>query len=148
MRLARPKAPVPMRHSTSPRMSLHQFLRALTCRLPRISGPFGRVIAAAFDCAGSAYQVSICRGLVRSRMSQLQNATPSDQTGELLARSRRKCMNDKGSMGAIALVAAMVIVGIGGANAHDEKKYPDLSGQWKRPPGIANQFDVSKPQRL
>ena len=57
-------------------------------------------------------------------------------------------MNDRGSMGAIALAAAMVMVGIAGANAHDEKKYPDLSGQWKRPPGIANQFDISKPQRL
>src|SRR5215831_18223467 len=57
-------------------------------------------------------------------------------------------MNDRGSMRTIALAAAMVMGGIAGANAHDERKYPDLSGQWKRPPGIANQFDISKPQRL
>jgi len=23
-------------------------------------------------------------------------------------------------------------------------KYPDLSGQWKRPPGVSNQYDISK----
>ena len=51
------------------------------------------------------------------------------------------------SIGALALATAM-IVGVAGAQAHDEKKYPDFGGQWKRPPGIANQFDISKPQRL
>ena len=56
-------------------------------------------------------------------------------------------MDYRSSIGAIALAAAMA-VGIAGAEAHDDKKYPDFGGQWKRPPGIANQFDTSKPQRL
>jgi hypothetical protein len=53
----------------------------------------------------------------------------------------------RSSISALALATAL-IVGIAGAQAHDEKKYPDFGGQWKRPPGIANQFDTSKPQRL
>ena len=53
----------------------------------------------------------------------------------------------RSSIGAIALATAM-IVGAASAQAHDEKKYPDFGGQWKRPPGIANQYDVSRPQRL
>ena len=53
----------------------------------------------------------------------------------------------RSSIGAIALATAM-LVGAAGAQAHDEKKYPDFGGQWKRPPGIANQYDISRPQRL
>ena len=53
----------------------------------------------------------------------------------------------RNSIGAMALATAM-IAAMAGAQAHDEKKYPDFGGQWKRPPGIANQFDISKPQRL
>jgi len=53
----------------------------------------------------------------------------------------------RNSIGALALATAM-IAAMAGAQAHDEKKYPEFGGQWKRPPGIANQFDVSKPQRL
>jgi len=53
----------------------------------------------------------------------------------------------RSSIGAIALATAM-IVGAASAQAHDEKKYPDFGGQWKRPPGIANQYDISRPQRL
>src|SRR5437016_95734 len=62
---------------------------------------------------------------------------------------RMKSMHYRSSICAIAVatVAAMAL-GIAGAKAHDEKKYPDFGGQWKRPPGIANQFDISKPQRL
>jgi hypothetical protein len=56
-------------------------------------------------------------------------------------------MLDRSSISAIALATAM-IAGIAGAQAHDDKKYPDFGGQWKRPPGIANQFDTSKPTRL
>src|SRR5262245_10484907 len=29
----------------------------------------------------------------------------------------------------------------------DPAKYPDFSGQWKRPAGIGNQFDQTKPPR-
>jgi len=53
----------------------------------------------------------------------------------------------RSSIGAIALATAMIL-GAASAQAHDEKKYPDFGGQWKRPPGIANQYDVSRPQRL
>ena len=31
------------------------------------------------------------------------------------------------------------------AFAHDETKYPDLSGTWRKPPGIGNQWDQTKP---
>jgi hypothetical protein len=41
-----------------------------------------------------------------------------------------------------------VCFAIGGASAFDESKYPNFGGQWKRPPGIGNQFDQTKPQRL
>ena len=41
-------------------------------------------------------------------------------------------MNDRGSMGAIALAAAMVMGGIAGANAHDERKYPDTDASDER----------------
>src|SRR5262245_29636076 len=33
------------------------------------------------------------------------------------------------------------------AQAWDEAKYPNFGGQWKRPPGIGNQFDQTKPPR-
>jgi hypothetical protein len=46
---------------------------------------------------------------------------------------------------AIALTAAMLMA-VAGARAFDESKYPDLSGQWKRPPGVSNQYDISKPR--
>jgi hypothetical protein len=56
-------------------------------------------------------------------------------------------MHYRSSISPLALATAM-IVGLAGAQAHDEKKYPDFGGQWKRPPGIANQYDISRPQRL
>jgi len=45
-----------------------------------------------------------------------------------------------------ASLALVLCAPIGGAHAFDESKYPDFAGQWRRPPGIANQFDISKPQ--
>jgi hypothetical protein len=48
-------------------------------------------------------------------------------------------------LGAVAL-AALLAAGLTGARAWDDSKYPDFNGQWKRPPGIANQYDISKPQ--
>jgi hypothetical protein len=32
------------------------------------------------------------------------------------------------------------------AHAFDESKYPDLSGQWRRPEGVSNQYDIDKPR--
>ena len=42
---------------------------------------------------------------------------------------------------AVAAVAATLT----GALAHDESKYPDWSGQWRRPPGVGVQWDETKP---
>jgi len=53
-------------------------------------------------------------------------------------------MHNRASIAAIALSAALALAN-GNALAFDEGKYPDIQGQWKRPPGISNQWDVSKP---
>ena len=42
-------------------------------------------------------------------------------------------------------LAAALIVANAAASAHDESKYPDWSGQWRRPQGIGIQWDPSKP---
>jgi hypothetical protein len=47
---------------------------------------------------------------------------------------------------ALAIVVGMCLP-IVGAKAWDETKYPNFGGQWKRPPGIGNQFDQTKPPR-
>src|SRR5437899_1085485 len=51
-----------------------------------------------------------------------------------------------GSIGSIAL-AAVLCIALAGARAHDETKYPDWSGQWRRPAGVGNQWDTSRPAR-
>jgi hypothetical protein len=48
---------------------------------------------------------------------------------------------------AFALVAALAVT-MTGAAAHDETKYPDWDGQWKRPRGLATQWDQTKPSGL
>ena len=53
-------------------------------------------------------------------------------------------MLDRMSIGAFALVAALLTT-IAGAPAQDSSKYPDWSGQWKKPNGVGNQFDLSRP---
>jgi hypothetical protein len=45
--------------------------------------------------------------------------------------------------GAIALAAALALT-IAGAQAFDESKYPDMQGQWARPPGTGIQWDPTK----
>jgi hypothetical protein len=49
-------------------------------------------------------------------------------------------------LAAITLAAALALPAA--ANAHDETKYPDMQGQWTRPPGVGIQWDPSKPGRL
>jgi hypothetical protein len=44
----------------------------------------------------------------------------------------------------LALAAAMIVANAA-ASAHDESKYPDWSGQWRRPAGVGIQWDPSKP---
>jgi hypothetical protein len=52
----------------------------------------------------------------------------------------------RSSIGTIALLVATIAAATG-AQAFDAAKYPDWSGQWKRPPGVGNQWDTSKPAR-
>ncbi len=51
------------------------------------------------------------------------------------------------AIGASTLAAA-VSIALAGALAHDETKYPDWSGQWRRPPGVGVQWDETKPSGL
>jgi hypothetical protein len=44
------------------------------------------------------------------------------------------------------LVAAVMALSFASAQAHDESKYPDWSGQWRRPPGVNNQWDPTRPR--
>jgi hypothetical protein len=55
-------------------------------------------------------------------------------------------MHDRSSLGLIALAAALTVT-IAGAQAFDDSKYPDFAGQWRRPPGIGNQFNTARPAR-
>jgi len=48
----------------------------------------------------------------------------------------------RGSIGAVALAYALMAAA--GAHAFDESKYPDWSGQWRKPAGIGNQWDQTK----
>ena len=50
--------------------------------------------------------------------------------------------NIAGAMTPAVLVALSLATA---AVAHDETKYPDLSGIWRKPPGIGNQWDQTKP---
>jgi hypothetical protein len=50
-------------------------------------------------------------------------------------------MRYRTSIGAIALAT---ILGLSGAQAFDETKYPDWSGQWQRPAGVGVQWDQTK----
>jgi hypothetical protein len=54
------------------------------------------------------------------------------------------------SIGAVALAAVLMpaAMGIDRAAAFDESKYPDWSGQWTRPRGLATQWDQDKPAGL
>ena len=53
-------------------------------------------------------------------------------------------MRDRRPIAAIMLTAMLTLANTG-ATARDETKYPDWAGQWRRPPGIGNQWDTSKP---
>src|SRR6516164_10199778 len=43
------------------------------------------------------------------------------------------------------VVAGALLMTMAGAQAFDETKYPDWSGQWRKPQGIGNQWDQTKP---
>src|SRR5207237_7253311 len=48
-------------------------------------------------------------------------------------------------IGAIAGLAVVTMAAVAGAQAQDLSKYPDWSGQWKRPAGVGGGWDASKP---
>jgi len=45
-------------------------------------------------------------------------------------------------------VTATLVLTIGSAAAFDDSKYPDWSGQWRRPSGVGTQWDQTKPSGL
>jgi hypothetical protein len=51
----------------------------------------------------------------------------------------------RNTVGALALTSALLMA-MGGALAFDDSKYPDWNGQWRRPPGVNNQWDPGKPR--
>jgi hypothetical protein len=53
-------------------------------------------------------------------------------------------MLGRSSIGSIALAVGLSMAAPP-APAFDETKYPDWSGQWRRPAGVGNQWDTSKP---
>jgi hypothetical protein len=52
----------------------------------------------------------------------------------------------RSSLGSVVLAAALCMA-IADVWAHDESKYPDWTGQWRRPAGVGNQWDTSRPPR-
>src|ERR1700675_3481335 len=52
----------------------------------------------------------------------------------------------RNSISGLAL-AGVFLMTVAGAQAFDETKYPDWSGQWRKPQGIGNQWDQTKPTR-
>jgi hypothetical protein len=53
-------------------------------------------------------------------------------------------MHSRSAIGAMVMVCAAAC----GAQAFDDSKYPDWSGQWKRPRGVGTQWDQTKPSGL
>ena len=56
-------------------------------------------------------------------------------------------MLHKCSLTALTVTATLVLT-IGSAAAFDDSKYPDWSGQWRRPSGVGTQWDQTKPPGL
>jgi hypothetical protein len=52
-------------------------------------------------------------------------------------------MLDRRSIGAMTLAGALLVT-LAGAPAQDMSKYPDWSGQWRKPAGVGNQWDLSR----
>jgi hypothetical protein len=59
------------------------------------------------------------------------------------ARSIAELAPAKYWIAALALTATLCL-SASGAHAWDDAKYPNFGGQWKRPPGVGNQFDQTK----
>jgi hypothetical protein len=50
----------------------------------------------------------------------------------------------RNSISGLAFAGALLMT-VTGAQAFDETKYPDWSGQWRKPQGVGNQWDQTKP---
>ena len=46
----------------------------------------------------------------------------------------------------MAAAAAAMALSLASAQAFDEQKYPDWAGQWRRPPGVNNQWEPTRPR--
>src|SRR5258708_4744709 len=65
----------------------------------------------------------------------------------LQARSGGGNMIDRKPLALFALITALAMT-TASAIAHDESKYPDWGGQWKRPRGVGSQWDQTRPLGL
>ena len=50
----------------------------------------------------------------------------------------------RNAIAGVALAGALLMT-VASAQAFDEARYPDWSGQWRKPQGIGNQWDQTKP---
>jgi len=75
-----------------------------------------------------------------------KDSCANNQTAEKSRTNAREVLMafTKRSIAALALLAALALPVLD-AMAHDESKYPDWSGQWRRPRGLATQWDQDKP---
>jgi len=64
-------------------------------------------------------------------------------TGHAKAPMRRTSMSCRAFVG-MSVLAAAFCAGAAVVQAHDDSKYPDFGGQWRRPPGIANQYNTRR----
>src|SRR5258708_653284 len=70
----------------------------------------------------------------------------SPQRGKSITKERIMAFY-RTAIGASTLVAALSFM-LATALAHDETKYPDWSGQWRRPPGVGVQWMRPSPSGL
>ncbi|HSV22249.1 MAG TPA: hypothetical protein VLJ17_04390, partial [Xanthobacteraceae bacterium] len=56
-------------------------------------------------------------------------------------------MLDRNPIGVLALIVTLASSATS-ADAFDDAKYPDWDGQWRRPRGLATQWDPTKPPGL
>src|SRR6266849_7676061 len=95
---------------------------------------------------GTASQVRRRSRITRRLSSGRPRPDPVAPSG--LQRSLRGGnMLDRRPLALFALIAVLAMM-TAPAAAHDESKYPDWGGQWKRPRGVASQWDQTKPLGL
>jgi hypothetical protein len=73
-----------------------------------------------------------------------ESAASASPANEVRERSGGTAVLHKGMTGAVGL-AVVLLAFAAPAATFDEAEYPDLSGQWRKPAGIGNQWDQTKP---